>query len=425
MTVTREPSANCTPSSGTIAPPRTRAVNTCMDIVYPRGAPAATIRGLAAVSMDLRPALERASAPCGPATRSCRSRSSSPTACSASGSAARSSPTPATWPSTSCWPTSWPGGWPRRACCARDAHDCPRTWAWRCFLSAIHGAVAHPDTPAYLRAARETAGFAPAALRTIEDLAAAQLPPESLENRSRGGGRPAAAPPRGPSLAGFESGLAKASLLDHASLYGGGADLPSPLVGAVVLCGSTTCRPPRWSISRGARQPPPARDLRPTASIASAPRHASRQQAFLQRLGARVSAPEAGVRRGESRRDRAPAAAGPALRPERAQRATTTTTEGEAALDARVQVLSAAGEALEAVGDRQAHPASRPRGRAVPGDRRPPAQPRRPTASPSLRLSSAPASTPSSSRAFPASTPRRAACRCCSISWAPTSTAAA
>jgi hypothetical protein len=36
MTVTRDPSGRSTPPSGTIAPPLTRAVKTCMDIVYPR-----------------------------------------------------------------------------------------------------------------------------------------------------------------------------------------------------------------------------------------------------------------------------------------------------------------------------------------------------------------------------------------------------
>ena len=37
MTVTRDPSGSVTPSSGTMAPPFTQAVKTCMDTVYPRG----------------------------------------------------------------------------------------------------------------------------------------------------------------------------------------------------------------------------------------------------------------------------------------------------------------------------------------------------------------------------------------------------
>ncbi len=36
ITVTRAPSGNATPSSGTIAPAFTRAVKTCMDMVYLR-----------------------------------------------------------------------------------------------------------------------------------------------------------------------------------------------------------------------------------------------------------------------------------------------------------------------------------------------------------------------------------------------------
>ena len=46
MTVTRDPSGRSTPSSGTIAPPLTKAVKTCMDIVYPRRiAPKAMLNG--------------------------------------------------------------------------------------------------------------------------------------------------------------------------------------------------------------------------------------------------------------------------------------------------------------------------------------------------------------------------------------------
>jgi hypothetical protein len=105
-------------------------------------------------------------------------------------------------------------------------------------LGAIPDAVAEPATPEYLREAVTTAGFAPAALRTIEDLAAALLQPDDLDAVAPG----AADPERLRLLARLWRGLTKsldqARLLDRSRLYAAAAKaLPSPTPGAVVLCG--------------------------------------------------------------------------------------------------------------------------------------------------------------------------------------------
>jgi RecB family exonuclease len=105
-------------------------------------------------------------------------------------------------------------------------------------LGAIPDAVADPATPGYLREAVTTAGFAPAALRTIEDLGAAGLEPDHLDAVAPG----AADPERLRLLARLWRGLTKsldtARLLDRSRLYAAAAKaLPSPALGAVVLCG--------------------------------------------------------------------------------------------------------------------------------------------------------------------------------------------
>jgi ATP-dependent helicase/nuclease subunit B len=218
-------------------------------------------------------------------------------------------------------------------------------------LSAIHDGIAHPDTPDYLQRAAGTAGFGPAALRTIEDLAAAQLPPESLDTAASAAADPQRLRLVARLLAGFESGLAKARLLDHAGLYAAAARaLPSPLVGAVVIFGFDDPSPAAISFfeTLGNRHRLVTIDDR--LSSIGTPRHAARRQAFLQRLGTRVSAAEAApaeASHGETvlQRLQARLFAPPAPTPT----SVATTTEAATGLDASVQVLSAAGEALEAV----------------------------------------------------------------------------
>jgi RecB family exonuclease len=230
----------------------------------------------------------------------------------------------------------------------REGRACvPENVGLAVLLAAIPEAVANPGTPEYLREAVKTAGFAPAALRTIEDLAGANLRPEHLETEA-----PTAADPERLRLVArlwraFEAGLEKARLLDRARLYGAAARvLPSELVGAVVLCGSDDPSPAEGAFLEALGTHHPLA-LLAEASTASAPRHASRQQA----LAARVPKALAVASNRQSSKEQADALA---RLKERlfapAQPAATTTPRGsEVALDTSVHILSAAGEALEAV----------------------------------------------------------------------------
>ena len=213
-------------------------------------------------------------------------------------------------------------------------------------LGAIPAAVAERGTPEYLREAVKTAGFAPAALRTIEDLAGANLRPEHLEQAA-----PTAADPERLRLVArlwraFEAGLEKARLLGRASLYGAAAKaLPSDEVGSVVLCGSDDLSPAAGAFLEALGTHHPFA-LVADAPTASAPRHASRQQGLAARLPKAVSA----ASRQQLSKEPTDALARVKTRLfAEARSARTTTPTESAALDPSLHILSAAGEALEAV----------------------------------------------------------------------------
>ncbi len=203
-------------------------------------------------------------------------------------------------------------------------------------LAAIPVAVAHPDTPDYLRAAARTAGFGPAALRTIEDLAGAELRPEALETAAAGAADPERLRLMARLWRGFEAGLDTTRLVDRASLYTIAAQsLPSKQLGAVAVCGFHDPTPAEASFLEGLRRHHPFANLLDTAPSAAAPRQASRQKALLARLGAEANEEPAAQTKTALQRLQAGLFA-PV--PKQSQ-----------ALDPTVQILSAAGEALEAV----------------------------------------------------------------------------
>jgi hypothetical protein len=145
----------------------------------------------------------------------------------------------------------------------------------------------------------------------------------------------------------FEAGLEKARLLDRASLYGAAARaLPSEHVGAVVLCGSDDLSPAAGAFLEALGSHHPLAFLA-EASTASAPRHASRQQG----LAARVPKALTVTHNKESSKEPTDALARLKTRlfASAQPAATTRPAESEAALDPSVHILSAAGEALEAV----------------------------------------------------------------------------
>ena len=206
-------------------------------------------------------------------------------------------------------------------------------------LAAIPEAIAHPDTPDYLRDAARTAGFGPAALRTIGDLAAAELLPEALEAKA-----PTAADPERLRLLArlwreFEAGLDKAGLVDRARLYRAAREaLPSSLVGGLVLCGFDEPSPVEAAFFEALHRHHPFATWGDVVATESAARHAARQQALAQRLGVAWDRGETGGQGALARMQArlfAQAKAPPAT--------------ASPTLDGSVLVLSAAGESLEAV----------------------------------------------------------------------------
>jgi ATP-dependent helicase/nuclease subunit B len=208
-------------------------------------------------------------------------------------------------------------------------------------LSAIPGAVAEPTTPAYLVEAAATSGFGPAALRTIRDLEAAGLEAGALDAAAAS----AADPDRLRLLArlyrGYREAVARARLVTDADLYRiASAALPARDLGAVVACGLQDVPPVEAAFLDALRA---YHRFAVVDDVAVAPRTAGRAGAQLQLFGVAPSpaaAPPATAA--------APATAPPATALQRIQAGLfAPAVPGEP--DATVHVLSAAGEALEAV----------------------------------------------------------------------------
>jgi len=247
-------------------------------------------------------------------------------------------------------------------------------------LGAIPEAVADASTPGYLREAVRTAGFAPAALRTIEDLATAELRPEQLDAAAA----PAADPERLRLVArlwrAYAANLDKARLLDRASLYAAATKaLPSQVVGAVAVCGPSDLPPAAAVFLEALGAHHPLAIVGEPIGAAVAPRHAARHQALTSRLSSAVGVPGQAPASRPSTAAQAPgqplapavsaAANGPSQQPATPDTAlsrlqqrlfaapqaapalqeTPAPNGGATALDPTVRVLSAAGEALEAV----------------------------------------------------------------------------
>jgi ATP-dependent helicase/nuclease subunit B len=215
----------------------------------------------------------------------------------------------------------------------------PENVALALLLGAIPEAIGDADTPEYLRAAARTAGFGPIALRTIESLAAAGLRPEALEANA-----PTAADPERLRLLarlwrGYEAGLEKAHLLDRPHLFAAASQaLPAPQLGAVVLCGVDDSSPAEAAFFKALGQHHPLAIVGASLSAERAPRHAARQKALVETLGAVLEEPTVQAATSLGRLQSSLFAL-PAARAD----------GDKARLDTSLQVLSAAGEALEAV----------------------------------------------------------------------------
>ncbi len=245
---------------------------------------------------------------------------------------------------------AWKVGAPRAL--ARGLARIPEDVDLALLLAEAREATQGDDTPAYLKDAAERAGFAPAALRTLRDLAAAGVAAEALEKLAPG----AADPERLRLLARMAQGLrrrlADARLLDRASLYGEAARaLPSPGLGAVVLCHVEDVPPVAAAFLEAVKTHHPVARVGESRPASVAPRHDARGDALLKRLGWAAEASSA-----ESE--------GPPRDLARLQRhlfdrsrrgvAAASGEDGETAappteLDDSVHILAAAGESLEAV----------------------------------------------------------------------------
>ncbi len=155
-------------------------------------------------------------------------------------------------------------------------------------IGAAADAVAAPATPEYLRAAAATAGFAPAALRTLRDLAGAGISADALEVFAPAAPDPDKLRVLARMFRAYNARLDTASLLERAALASAAAAaLPRPELGAVVVCDVPDPSPAYGDLLLAiARHHPMALVLRDT--VACAPRQARRRDALLKRLGARI-----------------------------------------------------------------------------------------------------------------------------------------
>ncbi len=250
-------------------------------------------------------------------------------------------------------------------------------------LGAIPEAVAHADTPDYLRAAATTAGFGPAALRTIEDLAAAALRPQALEATAHSHLRPGPPAADGAAVerASRPARPTRASWTGPASTASPRQTLPSPLVGAVVVCGFEDASPAESAFlaalskhhALAARRRQPLRRASASACVAPAsPERPHRQEAPAS-AGRRPRRP---LSTGSSRRLFDPP--GPQDQDQQAPQPRRPRPDRPRPLGRRRVPRSRR--------DRAPHPASGRRGRPIRGDRRPAPEPRRLPRASRLRL---------------------------------------
>lgn len=202
-------------------------------------------------------------------------------------------------------------------------------------LGALRGEV-EAGLPEHLRAAAGLRGFAPAALRTLQDLRAAGVEADALE----AGADESADPDRMRLLArlarGHAAALAGAGLADRPAIWARAArELPQPWLGAVVFCAIDDPPPAALPFVEALWRSLPCAWLE-AGSTGAEPRQAARRAAIQQRLGLSPEPPSA------------PPATSSLERLQ--QRLFQPTAAGdEAPLDGSVRVLSAAGESLEAV----------------------------------------------------------------------------
>ncbi len=180
-------------------------------------------------------------------------------------------------------------------------------------LAAIAEAAQDDDTPDHLRAASSTPGFAPAALRTLQELESAGIPPEALERAAPATADPGRLRLLARLMRARQQRLRQHDLLDRPALFRAAAvSLPSPQLGAVIIDGAHVLTQAAAGLVAALRLHVKVADL--AAGPEPAPAPTSALERAQQRLFARTDA----------QTPRAP-------------------------LDPSLRLLSAAGEGLEAV----------------------------------------------------------------------------
>ena len=203
-------------------------------------------------------------------------------------------------------------------------------------LGVLRGEV-EAGLPDHLRAAAGLRGFAPAALRTLQDLRAAGVEADALE----AGADESADPDRMRLLArlarGHAAALAGAGLADRPAIWARAAlELPQPWLGGVVFCAIDEPPPAALPFVEALWRSVPCAWVEQGAT-GGEPRQAARRAALQQRLGLKLEAAppapaDTSLQRLQQRLFQAPAPGTPVT-----------------PLDGSVRVLSAAGESLEAV----------------------------------------------------------------------------
>lgn len=231
-------------------------------------------------------------------------------------------------------------------------------------LAEAREATQAEGTPDYLKDAAQMVGFAPAALRTLQSLADTGVGPEALEAQAPKSADPERLRLLARMARGLRERLEKARLLDRASLYRKAAQaLPSPGLGAVVLCHVEDVPPVAAEFLEAVKAHHPVAILGESRSETAAPRYDVRRRALLERLdlpGEVVEEqPPESTPQGQPTDERTTTAL-TSLRDslfDRSRRGRGGTREASSGterpesqeLDDTVHVLAAAGESLEAV----------------------------------------------------------------------------
>jgi ATP-dependent helicase/nuclease subunit B len=198
-------------------------------------------------------------------------------------------------------------------------------------LSVAEELKGSDDLPPYLEAALAMTGFAPACLRTIEALAGAEIDPAELETLAPQAADAARIRLLGRIAHAYAERLDTANLLSQAALYEEAAcALPARDLGTLIVCGPCDGSAAEAQFVRELGAHHPTVILVPVAFNRLAPRAAVRH---ARRFGATTATPTT-TARSSLERVQGRLFAAPAGPPE--------------PLDGTVQILSAAGEALEA-----------------------------------------------------------------------------